>query len=199
MRKFSGGSGFWFGQLLCWTNVLHAYWAWLEQFLSYNFYPNAYELHFHVRIVTGFIFLLLNLIGSLPVISWYRFRVPKVLCLSCWSVCYFMTISLEIAKFSGLFQVFKVYVDWGPTTWHFCSPRSIKLITSNIKLVLDSLSWWDFGFVRKETNFLLIIWSVGWQFVILMGQNGFFSNFLEVRDGRALCLPYSQYCIKNKN
>ena len=109
-----------------------------------------------------------------------------------------MTITLVIAKFSGLFQVFKVYVDWGPTTWHFCSPRSIKLITSNIKLVLDSLSWWDFGFVRKETNFLLIIWSVGWQFVILMGQNGFFSNFLEVRDGRALCLPYSQYCIKNK-
>ena len=109
-----------------------------------------------------------------------------------------MTISLVIAKFSGLFQVFKVYVDWGSTTWHFCSPRTIKLITSNIKLVLDSLSWWDFGFVRKETNFLLTIWSVGWQFVILMGQNGFFSNFLEVRDGRALCLPYSQYCIKNK-
>ena len=124
---------------------------------------------------------------------------PRFWCLSCWSVCYFMTISLVIAKFSGLFQVFKVYVDWGSTTWHFCSPRSIKLITSNIKLVLDSLSWWDFGFVRKETNFLLTIWSVGWQFVILMGQNGFFSNFLEVRDGRALCLPYSQYCIKNKN
>ena len=109
-----------------------------------------------------------------------------------------MTISLVIAKFSGLFQVFKVYVDWGSTTWHFCSPRTIKLITSNIKLVLDSLSWWDFGFVRKETNFLLTIWSVGWQFVILISQNGFFSNFLQVRDGRALCLPYSQYCLKNK-
>ena len=81
----------------------------------------------------------------------------------------------------------------------FALPGPLKLITSNIKLVLDSLSWWDFGFVRKETNFLLTIWSVGWQFVILMGQNGFFSNFLEVRDGRALCLPYSQYCLKNKN
>ena len=66
------------GRLLCWTNVLHACWAWLEQFFSYNCCPNAYELHFHVGIVTAFIFLLLNLIGSLTVISWYRFQVPKV-------------------------------------------------------------------------------------------------------------------------
>uniref|UniRef100_A0A2N9ELT0 Sodium/calcium exchanger membrane region domain-containing protein n=1 Tax=Fagus sylvatica TaxID=28930 RepID=A0A2N9ELT0_FAGSY len=47
-----------------------------------NVYPNAYELHFHVGIVTAFVFLLLSLMGSLLVITWCRFRVPKVLWVS---------------------------------------------------------------------------------------------------------------------
>ncbi|GMY21464.1 cation/calcium exchanger 5-like [Fagus crenata] len=67
-----------------------------------NVYPNAYELHFHVGIVTAFVFLLLSLMGSLLVITWYRFRVPRF-----WGFCLvglyilFTAISLIIAKFSG--------------------------------------------------------------------------------------------------
>ncbi|XP_030956548.1 cation/calcium exchanger 5-like [Quercus lobata] len=65
-------------------------------------YPNAYELHFHLGIVTAFVFLLLSLMGSLLVIIWYRFRVPRF-----WGFCLvglyilFMAVSLIIAKFSG--------------------------------------------------------------------------------------------------
>ncbi|KAG6496604.1 cation/calcium exchanger 5-like isoform X1 [Zingiber officinale] len=40
-------------------------------------YPGAYELRFHVSIVTAFVFLLLSLMGSLLVVTWFRFRVPK--------------------------------------------------------------------------------------------------------------------------
>lgn len=67
-----------------------------------NVYPNAYELHFHVGIVTAFVFLLLSLMGSLLVITWYRFRVPRF-----WGFCLvglyilFTAVSLIIAKFSG--------------------------------------------------------------------------------------------------
>ncbi|KAF3945506.1 hypothetical protein CMV_028123 [Castanea mollissima] len=62
----------------------------------------AYELHFHLGIVTAFVVLLLSLMGSLLVIIWYRFRVPRF-----WGFCLvglyilFMAISLIIAKFSG--------------------------------------------------------------------------------------------------
>lgn len=67
-----------------------------------NVYPNAYELHFHLGIVIAFVFLLLSLMGSLLVITWYRFRVPRF-----WGFCLvglyiiFTAISLLIAKFSG--------------------------------------------------------------------------------------------------
>jgi sodium/potassium/calcium exchanger 6 len=67
-----------------------------------NVYPNAYELHFHMGIVIAFVFLLLSLMGSLLVIIWYRFRVPRF-----WGFCLvglyivFTAISLVIAKFSG--------------------------------------------------------------------------------------------------
>ncbi|XP_015875216.3 LOW QUALITY PROTEIN: cation/calcium exchanger 5 [Ziziphus jujuba] len=67
-----------------------------------NVYPEAYELHFHVGIVIAFVFLLLSLMGSLLVITWSRFRVPRF-----WGFCLvglyvvFMAVSLVIAKFSG--------------------------------------------------------------------------------------------------
>lgn len=67
-----------------------------------NVYPNAYELHFHVGIVIAFVFLLLSLMGSLLVITSYRFRVPRF-----WGFflvglyIFFTAISLVIAKFSG--------------------------------------------------------------------------------------------------
>ncbi|KAL7205164.1 hypothetical protein ACSBR2_018151 [Camellia fascicularis] len=66
-----------------------------------NVYPKAYELHFHVRIVVAFVFLLLSLMGSLLVITWYRFRVPRF-----WGFCLvglyvsFIAVSLVIAKFT---------------------------------------------------------------------------------------------------
>ncbi|KAG6646555.1 cation/calcium exchanger 5 [Carya illinoinensis] len=66
-----------------------------------NIYPNAYELHFHVGITMAFVFLLLSLMGSLLVITWNRFRVPRF-----WGFCLvglyilFTAISLVIAKFS---------------------------------------------------------------------------------------------------
>ncbi|KAL1802323.1 hypothetical protein ACET3Z_030970 [Daucus carota] len=64
-------------------------------------YPKAYELHFHVSIVVAFIFLLLSLMGSLLVVTWCRFRVPRL-----WGFCLvglyivFIIVSLIIAKFS---------------------------------------------------------------------------------------------------
>ncbi|GMN43805.1 hypothetical protein TIFTF001_013004 [Ficus carica] len=67
-----------------------------------NLYPKAYELHFHVGIVIAFVFLLLSLMGSLLVITWHRFRVPRF-----WGFCLvglyvvFTAVSLVIAKFSG--------------------------------------------------------------------------------------------------
>ncbi|XP_061348470.1 cation/calcium exchanger 5 [Gastrolobium bilobum] len=67
-----------------------------------NIYPRAYELNFHVGIVIAFVFLLLSLMGSLLVITWCRFRVPRF-----WGFCLvglyivFMAVSLVIAMFSG--------------------------------------------------------------------------------------------------
>ncbi|CAH2038521.1 unnamed protein product [Thlaspi arvense] len=66
-----------------------------------NVYPNAYELGFHVGIVIAFVFLLLSLMGSLLVITWSRFRVPRL-----WGICLvglyvvFTFVSLIIATFS---------------------------------------------------------------------------------------------------
>ncbi|XWS58223.1 hypothetical protein CRYUN_Cryun08bG0016200 [Craigia yunnanensis] len=67
-----------------------------------NVYPKAYLLHFHIGIIIAFVFLLLSLMGSLLVITWSRFRVPKF-----WGYCLvglyiiFTLVSLIIAKFSG--------------------------------------------------------------------------------------------------
>ncbi|THG04580.1 hypothetical protein TEA_004658 [Camellia sinensis var. sinensis] len=66
-----------------------------------NVYPKAYELHFHVSIVVAFVFLLLSLMGSLLVITWYRIRVPRF-----WGFFLvglyvsFIAVSLVIAKFT---------------------------------------------------------------------------------------------------
>ncbi|KAK7258838.1 hypothetical protein RIF29_24426 [Crotalaria pallida] len=63
-----------------------------------NIYPRAYELNFHAGIVTAFVFLILSLMGSLLVITWCRFRVPRF-----WGFCLvglygaFMAVSLLIA------------------------------------------------------------------------------------------------------
>ena len=40
-------------------------------------HPRPYKLRFHASIVVAFIFLLLSLMGSLLVITWCRFRVPR--------------------------------------------------------------------------------------------------------------------------
>ncbi|KAL9142658.1 hypothetical protein ABFS82_14G184400 [Erythranthe guttata] len=64
-------------------------------------YPEAYELRFHTSIVVAFVFLILSLMGSLLVVTWCRFRVPRF-----WGFCLvglyvvFMAVSLLIAKFS---------------------------------------------------------------------------------------------------
>ncbi|KAF6159988.1 hypothetical protein GIB67_033072 [Kingdonia uniflora] len=64
-------------------------------------YPMAYELQFHLSIVVAFVFLLFSLMGSLFVVTWYRFRVPRF-----WGFCLvglyiiFTVVSLVIAKFS---------------------------------------------------------------------------------------------------
>ncbi|KAK4487647.1 hypothetical protein RD792_005701 [Penstemon davidsonii] len=64
-------------------------------------FPEAYELHFHTSIVIAFVFLILSLMGSLLVVTWHRFRVPRF-----WGFCLvglyivFIAISLVIAKFS---------------------------------------------------------------------------------------------------
>lgn len=70
--------------------------------LTADVYPKAYKLHFHVGIVIAFVFLLFGLMGSLLVITWSRFRVPRF-----WGFClvglyvFFMAVSLVIAMFSG--------------------------------------------------------------------------------------------------
>lgn len=62
-------------------------------------YPEAYELEFHVSIVVAFVFLVLSLMGSLLVVTWCRFQVPRV-----WGFClvglyvFFIALSLLIAK-----------------------------------------------------------------------------------------------------
>lgn len=64
-------------------------------------FPEAYELHFHTSIVVAFVFLILSLMGSLLVVTWSRFRVPRF-----WGFCLvglyivFMVASLVIATFS---------------------------------------------------------------------------------------------------
>ncbi|KAH9605372.1 hypothetical protein KSS87_007763 [Heliosperma pusillum] len=64
-------------------------------------YPEPYVLHFHFSIVVAFVFLFLSLMGSLLVITWSRFRVPRF-----WGFCLvglyvlFVALSLIIAKFS---------------------------------------------------------------------------------------------------
>ncbi|KAL1549618.1 Cation/calcium exchanger 5 [Salvia divinorum] len=66
-----------------------------------NVYPKAYKLHFHTSIVVAFVFLILSLMGSLLVVTWNRFRVPRF-----WGFCLvglyliFMMVSLLIAAFS---------------------------------------------------------------------------------------------------
>ncbi|XP_068664021.1 cation/calcium exchanger 5-like [Aristolochia californica] len=65
-------------------------------------YPDAYELRFHISIIVAFVFLLLSLMGSLLVVTWHGFRVPRF-----WGYCLvglysvFIVISLIIAKFLG--------------------------------------------------------------------------------------------------
>ncbi|XP_058077754.1 cation/calcium exchanger 5 [Magnolia sinica] len=65
-------------------------------------YPKAYELHFNLGIVVAFVFLFLSLMGSLLVVTWSRFRVPRF-----WGYCLvglyllFIVVSLVVAKFSG--------------------------------------------------------------------------------------------------
>ncbi|KAJ0976089.1 hypothetical protein J5N97_018054 [Dioscorea zingiberensis] len=69
---------------------------------TWNVYPEAYVLQFHISIVVAFVFLLLSLMGSLLVVTWFGFRVPRF-----WGFCLvglymlFTAISLAIAKFSG--------------------------------------------------------------------------------------------------
>ncbi|KAI3794595.1 hypothetical protein L1987_37227 [Smallanthus sonchifolius] len=64
-----------------------------------NVYPEAYELQFHVSIVVAFVFLILSLMGSLLVVTWCRFHVPRF-----WGFClvglyvFFIALSLIIAK-----------------------------------------------------------------------------------------------------
>ncbi|XVE89713.1 hypothetical protein DITRI_Ditri20bG0017800 [Diplodiscus trichospermus] len=67
-----------------------------------NVYPEAYQLRFHIGIIIAFVFLLMSLMGSLLVITWSRFRVPRF-----WGFCLvglyiiFTLISLIIAKFAA--------------------------------------------------------------------------------------------------
>uniref|UniRef100_A0A2P2LIR8 Cation:cation antiporter n=1 Tax=Rhizophora mucronata TaxID=61149 RepID=A0A2P2LIR8_RHIMU len=64
-------------------------------------YPKAYELHFHIGIGIAFVFLLVSLMGSLLVITWSRFRVPRF-----WGFClvglyvFFVATSIAVANFS---------------------------------------------------------------------------------------------------
>ncbi|XP_066360368.1 cation/calcium exchanger 5 [Miscanthus floridulus] len=65
-------------------------------------YPRAYVLEFHVGIVVAFVFLLLSLMGTLLVVTWARFRVPRF-----WGYCLmgiyilFTIVSIAIASSSG--------------------------------------------------------------------------------------------------
>ncbi|XP_062183335.1 cation/calcium exchanger 5-like [Phragmites australis] len=65
-------------------------------------YPKAYVLEFHVGIVVAFVFLLLSLMGTLLVVTWARFRVPRF-----WGYCLmglyilFTIVSIAIASCSG--------------------------------------------------------------------------------------------------
>uniref|UniRef100_A0A0D6R718 Sodium/calcium exchanger membrane region domain-containing protein n=1 Tax=Araucaria cunninghamii TaxID=56994 RepID=A0A0D6R718_ARACU len=62
-------------------------------------YPSGYYLHFHISIVVAFCFLFMSLLGSLLVITWARFQVPRF-----WGFCLialyilFVVMSLVIAK-----------------------------------------------------------------------------------------------------
>lgn len=62
-------------------------------------YPSGYYLHFHMSIVVAFGFLFLSLLGSLFVITWSRFQVPRF-----WGFCLialyvlFVVVSLMIAN-----------------------------------------------------------------------------------------------------
>ncbi|CAL4911643.1 unnamed protein product [Urochloa decumbens] len=64
-------------------------------------YPKAYVLEFHVGIVVAFVFLLLSLMGTLLVVTWARFRVPRF-----WGYCLmgiyilFTVVSIAIASSS---------------------------------------------------------------------------------------------------
>ncbi|XP_078446874.1 cation exchanger 11 isoform X2 [Wolffia australiana] len=61
-------------------------------------YPRAFQLTFHVSIAVAFGFLLLSLMGSLFVVTWCHFRVPRV-----WGFCLvalyavFTAVSLAVA------------------------------------------------------------------------------------------------------
>ncbi|KAM0841485.1 hypothetical protein ACQ4PT_034922 [Festuca glaucescens] len=65
-------------------------------------YPKAFVLEFHVGIVVAFVFLLLSLMGTLFVVTWARFRVPRF-----WGYCLmglyvlFTIVSIAIASSSG--------------------------------------------------------------------------------------------------
>lgn len=62
-------------------------------------YPSGYYLHFHMSIVVAFGFLFLSLLGSLFVVTWSRFKVPRF-----WGFCLialyvlFVVVSLMIAN-----------------------------------------------------------------------------------------------------
>ncbi|KAL6905640.1 hypothetical protein ACP4OV_003241 [Aristida adscensionis] len=65
-------------------------------------YPKAFVLEFHIGIVVAFVFLLLSLMGTLLVVTWARFRVPRF-----WGYCLmglyvlFTIVSIAIARTSG--------------------------------------------------------------------------------------------------
>lgn len=64
-------------------------------------YPEAYQLNFHISLVVAFVFLFTSLMGSLLVVTWSRFRVPRF-----WGFCLvglyvlFMLVSLVISMVS---------------------------------------------------------------------------------------------------
>lgn len=65
-------------------------------------YPEPYELRFHVSIVVAFVFLLVSLMGSLLIVTWWRFRVPRF-----WGFCLvglyalFTAVSLAVSALSS--------------------------------------------------------------------------------------------------
>ncbi|KAL8171717.1 hypothetical protein V2J09_023521 [Rumex salicifolius] len=67
-----------------------------------SIYPEAYTLRFHISIVVAFVFLILSLMGSLLVVTYCRFRVPRF-----WGFClvglyvFFMAVSLLIAQLTS--------------------------------------------------------------------------------------------------